>query len=252
MFRSLFDIVERQRVLIIEDDVITSKQRNVEVQVDPVNGDDSNDGRNAPFKTLRRAINEILVGGIGEIELLNDVVIDENLLIDNKAILILGNGHKITVKSYAENGSNFYYGFHLRKASLAFDYVTIQLEGKADSSVGWNCATSAFLKGNHPAGPNFVRVNGTIIMPSDAGTFCSVGIGCGAIITHLLFESATIIRDGGTIYEIQGTNGIGSLSVFNTRVKNSSGNAINWKDVVAGIVKTSDGVPRNIVSNIIF
>ena len=43
-----------------------------------------------------------------------------------------------------------------------------------------------------------------------------------------------------------------SLAVYDFVIKDTLGNSVSFSDVVSGIVKDTDGKPRNIVSNVIF
>jgi len=55
--------------------------------VDADNGDDNNPGTSdAPFKTLRKAIDSVPMGGIGDIRIKGDYILDEVILIVNKKI----------------------------------------------------------------------------------------------------------------------------------------------------------------------
>ncbi|MGE0081997.1 MAG: hypothetical protein AB7U81_11930, partial [Thiohalomonadaceae bacterium] len=62
--------------------------------VDPINGNDSNDGSQAaPFMTIKRACDGVPVGGVGEIILTNQndrYVLEHDVYLENKIITLLG------------------------------------------------------------------------------------------------------------------------------------------------------------------
>ena len=223
--------------------------------VDAVNGDDSNPGTgDAPFKTLKKAIDSVPVGGKATVSCTSDVTLSEEISLHSKNIRIVLNDHTLVVSSFSDT-VNKYFGFEMSGSEIRIESGTIQLSGKANTDLSWAIsAIGAVFKGSHPAGPNLVSIGScSLLLPADAGVLCCTGISAWSILTHLLLERCVITRDGGVIYAVQGSgSGIGTLSIFDTTITDSSGNAVEWTDVVSGIIYDSSNIPRNIVSNIIF
>ena len=72
--------------------------------VEAINGNDTNDGSlNAPFKTPKKAIDSIPVGGVGVVRLLSDVELTEDISIRRKHVVIVGEGAPRTINVRAVN-----------------------------------------------------------------------------------------------------------------------------------------------------
>lgn len=209
--------------------------------VDATNGDDGNPGTsNAPFATLKKAVDSIPTGGFCHIELLTDIIFDEDIVLTNKIVWIDMNSHKIDVKTTVAYGRYGYYGFKLRNSSIVFyGPGIINLLERDDTSIAWSDgAVAAFIKGEHPAAVNACTLYSiTVNMPSDCMFFCATGSYQWTILTNLLLSSSTVNRDGGYVYAIQKTRGVGSLTIQDVTLKDSSGNTLSWSDVIYGIVR---------------
>jgi len=221
--------------------------------VDPVNGSDNNTGtQTAPFATLQKAISAMPAGGYANIILLNNYTLSSDLFINNKTIVIDLNSYTLTVQSYSGATYNYYYGIKPKgTVNIRIQNGILTLSGKANPSLPWRSGSlGSFIKGEHPSFTEITFSGLTINMPTDAGYLVVSGIFDWAKIHNLLFETCTIVRDGGYILNI--ANGVATLSVSsNTTLQDSLGNPVSWSDVITNIVKDANGVPRNIVSNIV-
>ena len=93
--------------------------------VDAVNGDDNNPGTaDMPFKTLKKAIDSVPVGGHGEIHISNDLTLTEDIDVTNKKILLIIENNSIFSTQTIMRGS--YYSIAnvtLTRGSALFIYL---------------------------------------------------------------------------------------------------------------------------------
>ncbi len=236
--------------------------------VDQTNGDDNNDGSSgSPFKTLNKACDSVPTGGFGIINLLSNITITSNIFINSKNIQIIASTDTtITATAYIKETGGTYYnaceGFKLINGNLSFSKIKLVVPSKANSSYGWAWNTGVITTGinfslfNSISGVSFFGVgmtdNTVIYQPSD---------GCPAIITgstdtagsaFFQLSHASIKTDSSQLFSIVFSIGIMFFGAYNSILTDTSGNSKSWSDVISGIVKDSNGVPRNIVSNIIF
>jgi len=239
--------------------------------VDAVNGDDNNDGSpNAPFKTLKKACDSVPVGGSGEITILGDYTLQQDIDIKYKHIFLTLTGtltfpwfaidntyagiHGITLYNssihfYIDSDNNGKvvvldnntgkttinpdYGSALRVDEAAeYGYITFRLWSKQDNYNPMIVRDGA-LVAIRQWSINRPSLLGVSISGHYAGTNRSIQVDSGAYLVD--FENTP----GSFYYSYEG--GLTDLS----------GNSINIGSVVAGIVKDANGVPRNVISNIV-
>ena len=113
--------------------------------VDAVNGSDNNDGSStAPFKTIKKAVDSVPVGGWGEIRLTAGQIhrIDADIYTANKTILFLTKGFdsaNFANNAWIENvgytnPNNASHGFIQRGGKMYFYYVNIRTANYVDST----------------------------------------------------------------------------------------------------------------------
>ncbi len=235
--------------------------------VDAVNGDDTNDGSGAyPFKTLKKAIDSVPMGGYGVIILLgSEHIIDSDITVINKYIHISGSqmtGSRIIKNScYTDNYGNATTGFMPINSILSFYGLTIQTTNWVDTSVG-DSYYQGFIKRRDSYG-SIVRLNSVSVLLGDT-PFCRIdynaphGIDIQVRYRNNYGDNPqpyTITCNGanqnGKFLHIEEGTARLSISFVNIGAK-IDGTDLTWSDLVAGIVKDTNGVPRNIVSNIVF
>jgi len=233
--------------------------------VDAVNGDDSNDGsESAPFKTIKKACNSVPVGGYGVIYLSGDYTLTQNVYLINKIIYIYVPGNSILKPSWYlyNNQENRLNSFHLKGSSnIIFDLhdgakILLDDEGFDSSysqNYGWFIQKYTYCIGfiSVFGSNNYTNKVQIEIAGSDSSpVFMSHGDlhSLEALVLHLW--KVDIIKSGNG-YLTSG-DGVFGLKASNSSVKDGSGNSLEWSDVVSGIVKDANGVPRNIISNIVF
>ena len=234
--------------------------------VDADNGDDNNDGSSAnPFKTIKKACDSVPTGGIANIELLagQTYVLESDIGIYNKKIRFLKHGDGdnpiVTTKTRTRtSGSNTYAevnNFHISGGALNF-YSGVDIVVPSNST-----------------GDNISPLNNGFIIPeynTYSGAFigfhyCSITIngdfslinnynyGGGSPFTDIKFWGVTVnLMKNGTKVISNNGNSTCSIGWYST-IKDSSGNDISVSDnLLSGVVKDSNGVPRNVISNIVF
>ena len=297
MFRSQFSVYQRQVDLKEEDRIALLEQWknsgakpeitswwNEIFYVDVENGNDNNDGSSsAPFKTIRRAVNSVPVGGNADIILLGSsdpsnpkqFLIDANLSVKNKRLRFMTNGTyatikpKVVVASIAGNNYNYAHHFILYNSYIEFhnddwnSFVTVENPQKADSSLDWiNFAQFTLVALSSAVIFRGLKINPTpIVKLHDSGAYV---IGNQYAIEGDFSEIAInysfkIQAESVNAIPYFATTGLGSSGVLMFRVHNNgifedfNGNSLNASvtDLISGVVKDANGIPRNIVSNIV-
>jgi hypothetical protein len=198
--------------------------------VDAVNGDDNNNGSSAhPFKTLQKAVNSVPTGGYGNIVLNSDVDLDFIGYIYNKVLHFSLTGHKINVLN---DSTSMLYGFYnMGNSVFVFD------GGNNDGStiVLPALQSDASNKTNHP----------TLIKKPTNGRSSSQ--------INLVYKCGVELNDDGTYGLIETSYSSCFYNIdTNGTLTDNTGNNQTWADLVKFVVKDSNGVPRNVVSNIVF
>ncbi len=286
MFRSLFDIVERQRDLREEDRIALLEQWkstgakpeitgwwNKVFYIDSENGDDNNDGSSsAPFKTVKKAVYSVPVGGIGVIVLKNGqthyLPTDSDIYVLGKQVLF------VAWDSTADSNGNRTYPYT--------NPPTIRFPKKIDNTV------SKFILGGN-ACIGFGRYNYGVVLEDDpdvplndpifwghGDTIPNTGQSWGysklsVAHSYIKLQKARLTT---TIDEIvlrwtkfffddsDSNHFIADVGWGTLRLEISSGDlvkyddsaSIGWDNIgqyIRDIVKDSNGIPRNVISNIV-
>jgi hypothetical protein len=197
--------------------------------VDAVNGDDNNDGSSAhPFKTLQKAVNSVPVGGYGNIILNSDVNLDFIKYVYNKILYFQLKGYKINVLN---DSTSMLYGFYDVGNSI-FIFDGGNLDGSTIVLPALQSDTSSKI--NHPA---------LIKKPTNGHSFSQI---------NLVYKCGVELNDDGTYGLIETSYSSCSYNIdTNGILTDNTGNNQTWADLVKFVVKDANGVPRNVVSNIV-
>ena len=197
--------------------------------VDAVNGDDNNDGSQAnPFKTIEQACNSVPTSGLGVINLLSDVSLLDIVNLSTKVIDIHLNGHSL---SLTVDSTSLLHRF------WSNDSCSLIICGDSNSNSKLILPSSSDGDGSQKTSHPSLLAGG--------------GLGTGFRSLALTYGVNVVLND--TAYKLlELNNNIAGSFTVNGSITDNTGNNQTWQDLVTGIVKDSNGIPRNIVSNIIF
>jgi len=220
--------------------------------VDAVNGNDNNDGSSsAPFKTLKKAIDSIPAGGYGNLFLADgDYTADDIVYVCNKTVFISCSNvsNLARIKFHTYNSANYErpYCIELRNSQLLiYGHNKCSIE-TPQLSLGLPIYNEAPFMVRGAGLFGFVSCDITINDFYLVRGYYSAG-NVNAI--SALFSDNTITKN--TDKNILICDKLLFHSSYNDTLQDSSGNPLSWLDVIDGIVKDANDVPRNIVSNII-
>ena len=222
--------------------------------VDAVNGDDNNTGTiDSPFKTIKKAIDSVPIGGMGTIYLKDDqthIVSGLGFYVKNKTIIIKrsGDGNNsptLQIKSWISGDYNYYVSFQGINYSIYFYNINIE-DYKTDSSLNDNIGWGIF--GRESLGD--IKL---VFME------CSLNIQYAKLLSasnnlkwiDISFNSCDCTFPQKTQITLD-YGALANINSYNTTYNDGNGNSINLVDIVYGVVKDTNGVPRNIISNIVF
>jgi len=246
------------------------------VYVDVENGSDkTGDGtQSAPFKTLQKAIDSVPSGGHGYIYLLSNYIIDSDIVIANRMIDFYLQGWKIIFNpTIRGSGNEKYKGVY--KIFLYNSYLGIYAESGSVIEIsenypeGWDnaynhagsttlfTATRSFLRiafhGKGSRNYNLKVPNG-FSLANVGDWWGNSPYGSTLELDFVLWQDSTAILDGD-ILQISGSDTRTFIFHYrqheNAKLIDSQGNAVDPKTKISGIIKDSNGVPRNIISNLI-
>ena len=230
--------------------------------VDAVNGSDSNDGSSAhPFKTIKKAVDSVPIGGHGSIQLVQNQTyfIDSDIYLYNKDIFIYAENSVIenTASVYTIDGTDYTatYGFVPIMSKLMFVYGTIRTadlltdaSGNVLSAYVWQ----GIIKRNYMIRA-FVQTSHVDIKLGDTD-FIRRALDSNAI--DFLMYQGSVNRVGANQdgYLIANEAGDFRFSAKNNSLgtERDGSTDLTWDSIISGITKDSNGVPRNIISNIVF
>ena len=250
MFRSLFDIVERQRDLKEEDRIALLEQWKTTGAKPEITGWWNQNFTVKTSEELAEVIRAIPVGGAANIFLFKDVVYELSSSIDvvrkYLAFKPTGSGTnnpKIVAKSLVKEilGSdrNTTYHFNLTASTIFAWNIDFEVEEAQDSSLSIWPHSSMFYGTYGISSINLVNSNITLPNTSYFGLADSDG---WASQVALNLTNCTIDTAGA--YALYITNG--GMAVY---LEANCSYSDDTKKI-SGIVKDSNGVPRNVVSNV--
>jgi len=229
--------------------------------VDANNGNDNNDGSSAhPFKTIQKAVNSVPTGGFGLININSDYTGTFSAHAKNLKI-VLASGKTWTIEKGGRcdiSGAN----------TLIFNRGSIIVDNGDDSGINGNNYAGFFVNDHEltnylsiPTNLSIVNYGTTnpITIDKDRALFGSRTYGTNQNIqlnlsVYNIFCKGSFTVDGSLM---RLHNGVGSFQWNNFdndssfAVVNSNGNSVNIATKIGGIIKDSNGVPRNIMSNIV-
>ena len=226
--------------------------------VDADNGDDNNDGsENSPFKTIEKACVSVPIGGIGHIFLKASQthILNNDIYVYNKRIFFDkwgGNGSDTSTHPIMENiiiNGDQTTGFRLYNSVFAaetINFTTAALPSNTTSSIweGIIKRTDLFT------GKVLLYECGIKLQDTD---FIRIASGpTNMLDVYLYYPTVTRVGSNRTSYLIYNEYGNISYNRVNGSLKDGSGNNLTDSDLITGIVKDKNGVPRNIISNTIF
>ena len=184
----------------------------------------------ATFEELK-AIVEETHAPVYNIELINDIEFKDSVDVGGKQVSIRMNNHTIT------NSSGTWL-FRNKKPACTFSSVEL-ISGNTELNGG-----GIFLGSNSIASLRFSGASINVILSNGA----MIAEGGSWQQMFLVLYGNFVIDEVRPIINLTG----GLILTFSlATLKNINGNTINWSDVIGGIVKDSNGIPRNVLSNII-
>ena len=238
--------------------------------VDAENGDDNNDGSSStPFKTIKKAVNNIPIGGYGEIYLKTpNNIIDSDITLKNKTIIISGiyidsDSEEPAIKNvcYEDDYGNATYGFVTTNSYLEFSNLTIRTADYVNTDKN-ESYYAGLIKRKNTESKNKVVINSSSILIGDTD-FIRLSdrqdinlqvyyYDSGHSVTDKTIDCVGANNNGYLIKNEAGTL-ILSASSIALGTKNDGSTDLTWNDLVTGIVKDADsGNPINLLSNINF
>ena len=216
--------------------------------VDSVNGSDNNPGTNTePFATINKACDSVPEGGVGYINIQGTFDITNNIVLRNKLIDLVAwdvnNYPTINVTSYVSGDYNRLYSFVLYCSKLVLRKCNVNLPTKADTDLSWS-GDNGFVRftGWFMGGWNaFLGESLTVDLNTDSVHLCRTNGGYGAVY---LSNSDITTNSSGYCYYISSALG-GMYFEYNCTLDNN-----DYR--VSGIIKDGNGVPRNLISNVVF
>jgi len=242
-----------------------------EIYVDAENGSDqTGDGtQSAPFKTLRKAIESIPSGGAADIYLNGQYIMTDLISIRNKSVELYIYG-TLEVKNCSKP-SHYHAGFILdSNTSLSIKIVKYPDDNRnlnrkliinPENGVGGveafivmesgSTFTLEMLLDYDQSGKVPVEIrNGNLIQlnPWNTNTaLAKIGIiqyAYNKSFSIKMYSNTNFIISNGGIFELEY---IGNFR----KIVDENGNPVDIKTKISGIIKDSNGVPRNIISNLI-
>ena len=245
-------------------------QFNRKFYVDPENGDDNNDGSSEnPFKTIKKAIEATPIGGKVTITFPNgtsddikqiNITEEHYCVIEGKIVYFRILPYTNLIFNSRSKDTHDSKGYFTCNNSFIFitgygDGRQITLKAK-DENVDWSYLGrwSLFELSNSLVKINFYK-NNQIYFEDNSPNFVSVtNRDYSGVFASLGFYSTKLKFDmsgdnPAYIFEI----GQGNLSYsrYWGSVQDQDGNDISETDRMSGVIKDSDGKPRNIIANII-
>ncbi len=218
-------------------------------------GDDNGPGTaNAPFKTLQKALNAAPAGASVDIILLSDYVIQEytyltgwrNVILElNKKTLTIDSSVVEDSEGRPQRNVNNY--IRLYSGNIVFRNGNIKIAKEKDTSVGNDGFFSVIRDiSDAPHFPTITFTETTIISETSKKVALVVFDGWRGRSGALNIANSTLKNNNFYIAKLYYSS---ASLIFNTRgCTYDDTNSQNW---FAGLVRDSNGNPRNIVSNII-
>ncbi len=232
--------------------------------VDAVNGSDTNDGSSAaPFQTIKKACDTVPVGGYGIIYLTSGQTfqIDVDIELRRKSIFFYessyGNYYNIEFIVTDDGTYRFVRNFKLiGNSEIGFHGCDImQIVDNTGSTNGFlynNKEVFMAIKGGGLGGYFVVALDGVnnLIHNVDGTYFVGSDYNGGSYqisLPGITTKYSTVTTHPYNFFKIYGA----IIDKRGSTFQDENGNALTITDVAKNIVKDTNGVPRNVLSNII-
>ena len=231
-----------------------------EYWVDNNVGSDTNPGTSsAPFKTIKKAIDSVPVGGKGLIRIAGGqtYTLTENILLYNKYIVLVKEGTDkpvITADQYTSGGYGYLYCFNVANSAVAshnIHYVIPQNNtGTSLSYHGLGLFRSDVEAGNCSLYFFYCDVG----LNDNAGyvLFNHNRYGASPAFAGLTLFTCTVSINKSNAFLVWLNNNSLAYSVVSSTIQDNAGSGKNWQDLVSGVLRDSNGRPMNILSNLNF
>jgi hypothetical protein len=220
-----------------------NSQMHKSLYVDQINGDDENgDGSpNAPFKTIKKAIDSVPTGGRGDIYVKGTNTVDEYVGIESKFIRFFSadDTSKIVLNRTASLSTN---PLFVRDSTVIFR-INVELQNTQDANA--RIVIKADGSSTHIAFNNLSSGKKSSLILGD-NTSINTSLGASIYIAH------TDITFGNNSYLVDIYHA--AIVTIEKSSVTVGGNAITDSDIInhaRNIIKDSNGIPRNIISNIL-
>jgi len=229
--------------------------------VDAQNGDDNNTGSSdQPFRTLKKAIDSVPVGGVGIINIVTNVVIDTDINVFNKYINITGKKLSSTKgdytklifkRTYRNAYHDRFYSINCKNSLLHIERTNIDLSDAHKIHGDLDVWGNPFILKNTPLIINglYYSDDKPIINSKNNSDIYLVGNIYSEGIQIISVNYMTIQHNDTQNFYIKKIEATQTLSFTSWAVDNPANDMTKY---IVGIAKDSNGVPRNIVSNLVF
>lgn len=242
--------------------------------VDQIGGNDNNDGNSeSPFKTFQKAVDSIPYGGSGRIVLKSDYTLDSYVVVHNKYVVLDLNGKTLGTQYYGvEYDHHRKYAIVLRSASVEVrNFGKLYVPPKPDGRPVAPPDMGLIGSGNTWATPHGTAFN-SVVFVSWVGHVEHVWaeVHSGALVAYMEWDNGILahtfvgvkshyrgilsLGSGAYFIDTRGrpfTIGIGIFNDNWTGYIRRNGQNIPPSEAIAGIIRDVNGLPRNIVSNLI-
>jgi hypothetical protein len=254
---------------IVWEDALSAMTKTI--YINQRDGSDENDGTSSsPVRTINEAIKRIPAGGWGILNIQGDYKISEPILVEGKNLTIIPRGELRL--GYRIHGDTYYQstGFVLRNSNLLI-VLDSDIEGRIFLEDIPNDKPSTPYNGFITVHENCNIGSGYIYLRIKKDDYTPIRIGQGQQLFSILEWSYNrpSFATFGIAGHYSGTNReviINSNNAFIANLqyapsglyinydpgfKDESGNAVDPAEKVTGLVKDSNGVPRNVISNLV-
>jgi len=233
-------------------------QFNKTFYVDATNGNDTNDGSSAnPFKTIEKACDSVPIGGYGNILLAQNQTyfIDSDIFLYNKYIIIDATNSIIENTAYVDNQRTGAFGFVPIMSLISFYKGTIRTANLLTDANG-SILPPSIWQGIIKREDNIRAFVKTYLTNIELGDTSFIRRSMGSHAVDLSMYAGSVDRvganqDGYLIYNEAGDFRFSPVAVSLATERDGTTN-LTWNSIISGIVKDANGVPRNVISNIVF
>jgi len=229
------------------------------VYVDAENGSDtSGDGSyGAPFKTIDKVLKSVIPGSAVKIILKPGVytLIDDYFLHNNAIYLQSYDSNQVdqVVVTHDITSQNFLAGFRLSNSTITVRYLTIKTyDGDSNrlnsSTRQYGYVRSIFGRAND-GGFGYINFY-NVKIELNYGYLVNLSFGGDFYAINLYATQVKVNDTNSKLVYTERTHYPYVFSIHASTIKDSSGNSLQWKDYLDGIIRDSNGKPLNVLSNI--